>query len=372
MKVLHLISGGDTGGAKTHVLSLVEKLSENISIKLVCFIEDQFYRDGKKLGLDIEVYQQRNRFDFSVVSRLKKLIDDEGYDLVHCHGARANFIAKFLKPKVKIPFVTTIHSDYKLDFKDNLYKKIIFTALNEMALKKFDYYIAVSNNFKKMLIDRGFNSEKIFTVYNGIDLEKSVNIIEKNQFLSNYQIQANGKKIIGIAARLDTNKSVNTLIEASKELLKKRDDFIVLIAGSGEEKNTLEELIVNENLSDRVYLLGFVRENYSFFHALDINVLTSKSESFPYVILEGAKLGKTIISTDVGGIADLVEQGINGYLFEIENAVELARYLNESLENDKYKVMGDNLQDKVSKLFSLDKMGNDHIEIYKTIKKARN
>jgi glycosyltransferase involved in cell wall biosynthesis len=371
MKVLHLISGGDTGGAKTHVLSLVEKLSEDIQIKLVCFIEDQFYEDGKKLGLDIEVYQQKNRFDFSVVSRLKELIEKEGYDLVHCHGARANFIAMFLKSKVKVPFVTTIHSDYKLDFKDNLYKKIIFTGLNEMALRKFDYYIAVSNNFKKMLVERSFDSEKIFTVYNGIDLEKTVDIIEKKEFLSKYGIDATNKKIIGIAARLDTNKSVNTLIEAGKELSNMRDDFLILIAGTGEEKHHLEQLIQQEGLSQKIYLLGFVRENYSFFNALDINVLTSKSESFPYVILEGAKLGKTIISTDVGGIADLVEQGINGYLFEVENKNELAKYLDESLKNDCYKNMGDNLKTKVSELFSLDKMGRDHVKIYHTIKKTR-
>lgn len=370
MKILHLISGGDTGGAKTHVLSLIDKLSKDVSIKLICFIEDQFYEDGKSMGLDIEVYNQKNRFDFTVIERLKDLINSEEYNIVHCHGARANFIGMFLKRKVNVSFVTTIHSDYKLDFKDNFYKKVLFTKLNEIALKRFDYYIAVSNNFKEMLESRGFNSKKIFTVYNGIDFEKKVKIIEKTKFLESYGIEYNDEKIIGIAARLDTNKSVNTLIEASQQVLIQRSDVKFLIAGTGDEASNLQQAIVDNCLDEKVYMLGFVKENYSFFNAIDINILTSKSESFPYVILEGAKCKKTIISTDVGGIGDLVIKGKNGYLFEVENSKELGEFILKTLENDKYKIMGEELYKTVKSNFSLEKMSQDHVKIYQKIKKS--
>ena len=57
MKVLHLISGGDTGGAKTHIISLVKGLSKLIDVKIICFIEDSFYEDAKRVGIDIEVYE---------------------------------------------------------------------------------------------------------------------------------------------------------------------------------------------------------------------------------------------------------------------------------------------------------------------------
>ena len=83
----------------------------------------------------------------SVISRLKTEIDKEDYDIIHCHGARANFIAMFLKNKINKPMITTIHSDYKLDFKDNFYKRIVYTPINSIALKRFDYYIAISRYF---------------------------------------------------------------------------------------------------------------------------------------------------------------------------------------------------------------------------------
>ena len=135
VKVLHLISGGDTGGAKTHIISLIKELDKLIDAKVICFIEDTFYYDALKAGINIEVFPQKKRSDLSVVDRLKDEIDREGYDIIHCHGARANFIGVFLKRKIKKPMLTTIHSDYKLDFKDNFYKKIVYTALNSMALK---------------------------------------------------------------------------------------------------------------------------------------------------------------------------------------------------------------------------------------------
>lgn len=162
MKVLHLISGGDTGGAKTHIISLMKGLNEVIDAKIICFIKDTFYEEVKDSNIDIEVFEQKGRLDMSVISRLEKEIKINKYDIIHCHGARANFIAMLLKRKVKKPFLSTIHSDYELDFKDNIYKKLIFTKLNIFALNRFDYYIAISDTFKYMLVERGFDSKNIY------------------------------------------------------------------------------------------------------------------------------------------------------------------------------------------------------------------
>lgn len=372
MKILHLISGGDTGGAKTHVLSLVKGLGRYVQAKLVCFIEDEFYREGKQLGIDIEVIEQKKRYDISVTRKLADKILKEGYDIIHCHGARANFIAMLLKPKIKKPFVTTIHSDYRLDFKDNLYKRFVYTTINAVALRRFDYYIAVSSNFKKMLVKRGFDSRKIFTVYNGIDLEGNIEITPREEFLSRYGIDAPGKMIVGIAGRLDSVKDHETFIRAAHQVLKQRDDVIFLVAGTGSEQERLISLAQTLGIRDKVYFLGFVKDPYSFFNAIDVNVLTSRSESFPYVILEGARLKKAVISTNVGGIADLVKPGINGYLFNVGDKDALAGYMNSMLrDKTRTKEMGERLYNDVKENFSLEKMTLDHYQIYATISQNR-
>jgi len=368
MKILHLISGGDTGGAKTHVLSLIKELNKYTDAKIICFIEDEFYYDGKKMGIDIEVLKQKNRADLSIIKRLKNIIDSEEYDIIHSHGARANFISMFLKITIKKPFITTIHSDYKLDFKDNAYKRFVYTTINEIALKYFDYYIAVSSNFKEMLVDRGFKSEKIFTVYNGIDINQEIKVIQKKEFLDSYKIDTNDKAIVGIAARLDLVKNHEVFIKAASKVLSKRDDAIFLIAGEGAEEKKLTTMAKELGIDSSIYFLGFVKQPYSFFNAIDINVLTSVSESFPYVILEGARMKKTIISTNVGGLKDLIIDDYNGYLIDIGDYNALAKHINTLLD-DKMKIvkMGENLYKTVSEKYSLEKIGLDHFEIYKKI-----
>ncbi len=369
MKILHLISGGDTGGAKTHVLSLIKELNKNVDAKIVCFIKDEFYYDGIKMGIDIEVVEQKKRYDLSIINRLKELIASEKYDIIHSHGARANFISVLLKTKgVRTPFITTIHSDYKLDFTDSLYKKFVYTAINEIALRFFNHYIAVSSRFKNMLQQRGFNGDKIFTVYNGIDTEQKIEVCSKGDFLSRYEIPYNNEIIIGIAGRLDQVKNHEVFIKAAEKILSKRKDVSFLIAGLGSEEKRLKTLVIDKNIEDHVHFLGFVKDPFSFFNAIDINVLTSISESFPYVILEGAIMKKTVVSTDVGGLNDLIENGVNGYLFDVGDYKQLAIYLEELINNmDKTKAMGQNLCSKVEEKFSLKKMGIDHLEIYNKI-----
>ncbi len=89
--------GGRHWRAKTHIISLVKELDKLIDAKVICFIEDTFYYEALDAGINIEVFEQKKRSDMSVINRLKEEIDSEGYDIIHCHGARANFIAVFLK-----------------------------------------------------------------------------------------------------------------------------------------------------------------------------------------------------------------------------------------------------------------------------------
>ncbi len=264
IKVLHLISGGDTGGAKTHIIFLLKALQKQLDTKIICFMKESFYYDGKKAGINIEVLEQEKRYDMSIISKLEKEIYKEEYDIIHCHGARANFIGAILKRKVDLPFITTIHSDYKLDFKDNFYKRIIYTKINTLALKQFDYYIAISNNFKNMLVDRGFDREEIFTVYNGIDMDDEIPLVPKEIFLKRYGIDGKNKTIVGIMGRLDLVKDHETFIKAASLVLQNRKDILFFIAGVGSDEERLKDMVKELGLEKNIYFLDFVEDKYSF------------------------------------------------------------------------------------------------------------
>lgn len=373
IKVLHLISGGDNGGAKTHIFNLMKGLEGKVDAKIICFTKTEFYDEAVERGIDIEVFYQEKRSDLSVVSKIRDLIINENYDLVHAHGARANFICMFLKNKIDIPMLTTIHSDYKLDFKDSFYKNLIFTSLNKLALKKFDYYICVSDTFKRMLIKRGFKRRNIYVLYNGIDTEEKIDYLPKASFFEKYKINYNGELVVGIVARLDKVKDHETFVRACKETLSKNTDIIFLIAGGGPEKTRIEELLKEYEIEDKVHLLGFVKDKYSLFNAMDVNVLTSISESFPYVILEAALLKVPTLATRVGGIPKIVLDEKTGFLFEVGDSKKLSESILKIYNDRKLlEELGENINSFVKSEYSHKAMGEKQFEIYKDILKKTN
>jgi polysaccharide pyruvyl transferase CsaB len=364
---LHLISGGDKGGAKTHVFALLTGLATKIDVAVVCFMEGVFYKEIQNLPIRSILIKQSFRYDMRVVKKVVKLIRDERFNLVHSHGARANFISLFLKRHIGIPIITTVHSDYRLDFTQNLYKKMLFTELNAFSLRYMDYYIGVSDSFKKMLTARNFDANKIFTVYNAIDFENEIQYVSKSEFLKRYGIEEN-KTLIGIIGRFEKVKGHDVFIKAAALILKEYPDAVFLLAGDGDERASLERLAERLGARESVRFLGFVDDIFSFINAIDINVLSSYSESFPYALLEGARMKKATAATAVGGIPDLVINGETGYLARPADENDLAKQILKAIRNpDKRARLGENLYEYAKKNFSIDSLRNRHTDIYNKV-----
>lgn len=367
MKVLHLISGGDTGGAKTHIYTLLKGLEAYHDVSMVCFCPGPFLDGALALGIDARLVEQKNRFDMGTLKKVVRMIEEEGFDLVHCHGARANFNALYLRKRVDVPMVTTLHSDYLLDFKDNFIKDKVFTALNQYALKRFNNYIAITERFKAMLVERGFPQEDIFVTYNGIDMKKSEPAVDKEAFLARYGLgKYSDRMLFVIAARLDLVKDHKSLLKAvalNKEALSRAH---VLIAGRGPEREKLMAYVEEEGLEDLVSFLGQVSDPFSLYGAGDVNMLTSVSESFPYALLEGAKAKIPFIATDVGGISEMA--GPYGMVFQPKDAEGLGEKMVYALNHpDEMKKRGEGLYDYVNEHFSQEAMAKSHVEIYEKI-----
>lgn len=367
MKVLHLIGGGDVGGAKSHVLSLVKELGKHIDVKIISFRTGAFADDAREMGINVEIVKTG-----TIVSDVRKvlsIVKNEGYELIHSHGAKANMVAVFVKRFTGLPVVTTVHSDYRLDYLQNIFKMFSFGLINTLALRFLDYYIGVSKNFKAMLIERKFSPQDIFTVYNGINFNNKIVPLPKEDFLKNYNLQF-GKDdiIVGILARLDPVKGLDIFLKAASVVIKKNPSVRFLIAGDGPDKKSLEKKAASLGLTGSVFFLGFVNQPYDLLNCIDINTLTSLSESFPYAILEGTLLKKATISSNVGGISDLIESGTNGFLFEPGDYKTLASHILTLVEDSSLrKNMGEKIHEKASTYFSLDNMCRTQLEIYETI-----
>ena len=154
MKVIHLISGGDSGGAKTHVLSLLQNLNKTITAQLVCFRDGPFAEEARAMGIPTMICGGNNIPHLR--RELTAYIKEGGYQLIHCHGSRANMIGALLRKPTGLPVVSTVHSDYKLDYMGRPFARLTFGAINAWALRQLDYRIGVSDAMVDLLISRGF------------------------------------------------------------------------------------------------------------------------------------------------------------------------------------------------------------------------
>ena len=373
MKVIHLISGGDTGGAKTHVHSLLHGLEGHVELTLVCFTEGPFAQEARELGIPTVVLPGRNIP--RILHILKKMIRDGGYDIIHCHGARGNLIGSLLRRRTGLPVVTTVHSDYQLDYLGRFFSRLTYGTINTIALRTLDYRIGVSDAMVDLLISRGFDPDRLFSIYNGLDFTPRPVPMQRDEFLHTVGLRADESNVvIGIAARLNPVKDIPTLLRAFAKARAQQPVLRLLIAGDGPQMEELKRLSAELGMADTVCFAGWLTDMDSFYHAIDVNALTSRSETFPYSLTEGARAGLPTIASRVGGVPYLIDHGVNGLLFEAGDVDALAEHMAALAADPALRErLGHRLYEKARTEYSLETTVRRQVEIYQDIlrKQAR-
>ena len=367
MKVIHLISGGDSGGAKTHVHSLLQNLTRTIDVTMVCFMEGPFAQEARELGIRTVVLPGRNLL--RTYHTLKRMIREEGYEIIHCHGARGNMMGALLRRATGLPVVTTVHSDYRLDYLGRPFSRLSYGTINTIALRLLDYRIGVSDAMTDLLISRGFDPDKLFTIYNGIDFTPRTPALGRAEYFRSVGLDADEDSVVvGIAARLNPVKDIATLVRGFAIAHQTCPKLRLLIAGDGEQMDMLKKLSAELGVERQVCFAGWITDTDSFYHAIDINTLTSLSETFPYSLTEGARAALPTVASRVGGVPYLIEHGIHGLLFEAGDAEGLARCL-VSLARDPTlrEHLGQRLYQRAKADFSLESTLERQLTIYRTI-----
>jgi len=367
MKVIHLISGGDTGGAKTHVHTLLHGLNDHIQADMVCFTDGPFAQEARELGIHVDVMASSD--PLAVLKPLRDKIAREGYDIIHCHGSRGNLFGALLKKSTGLPVATTVHSDPKLDYMGRPLSALTFGTLNAWALKRIPYRIGVSGPMVELLIKRGYDPQQVFEIRNGLDFSNPSSKLTRREYLGSLGLDWPEDAVIaGIAARLNPVKDIGTLLRGFALARKEQPRLRLIIAGDGEEGPALRQLAKELGVEDAVCFAGWVSDTDSFYHALDINTLTSLSEGFPYSLPEGARFALPTVATAVGGIPSFLLHDVTGLLFQPKDHEALARCL-AALAGDAQlrRRLGGAALEKGRAEYSIENTIRCQLDIYETI-----
>ena len=219
--------------------------------------------------------------------------------------------------------------------------------------------VAVSSHIRRQAMEEGIKPERITTIFNGIDVSK-LKPFRSHELKREILGGRRGLLILNIG-RLVVEKDQKNFIQAAAIVNKHNKDAIFTIVGDGYLKDELQYLITSLGIQDHVRLLGYRADIADFLDAADLFVLSSISEGLPISLLQAMGVGKPVISTRIGGVADVITDGENGLLVPVNDPQALAEAIT-SILNDKHR--GDDFvakgRQKIIRYFSQEKMGQSY------------
>ena len=360
MRIMLFAAGGDIGGGKTHILSLAKELAKDNDLRLVSFRRGVLSQEGMQMGIDTVDTEGHNGIFHSIRLAFEQAKAFRP-DVIHCHGAKGNMMGILMKWFLHIPVVTTVHSDPDLDYLGAPLRNLTYGNINRFCLRRMDYHVAVADRMCELLIQRGFDAQNIFSVYNGLDFSQSED--DPRPHKENQETIT-----VGIAARLNPVKDIATLLRAFAKAYEQDKRLRLSIAGSGEEGKALKSLAKELGIADVTTFEGWISDVKEYFRGIDINVLSSLSETFPYSLLEGAFVHCPAIASNVGGIPYLIQNEKTGLLFEAGDAQAFADCILRLSHDPALRAqLAENLYEKARRDFSLERMKTDQEAIYRTL-----
>lgn len=377
-KILYIITKSNFGGAQRYVYDLATNLPEDKFKAVVACgqgdllierLKDSNIKTIRIEGLGREIKASK---DFQVLKNLIKIIKEEKPNVVHLNSSKIGLLGAlavlylriFQSFNLSIPkCIFTAHGWAFNEKNRAAFSKIIFYLGHYLTILICDTTIAVSERAKKDAACFPFVKNKIKVIYNGIS---DFDLIHKGEAIKILTGKNSGQVIIFSMSELHKNKGIDVALRAISLLPKEaKEKIIYCVAGNGEERNDLERLAKELNIKNNVRFLGFVPDAKKLLSGTDIFLLPSRTEAFPYAILEAGMAGAPIIATCVGGVSEVIHDMQNGILVHPRNPKEIAEAILYLLDHKgERKEFREEIKKTVKNFFSSDKMLQETIRLY--------
>jgi glycosyltransferase involved in cell wall biosynthesis len=320
--------------------------------------------------------------DFGAYRALSKLIKSYKPDIVHTHAAKPGAIGRLAASNAGVPVILHTFHGHVFHSYFNSLKSNFFIQTERMLARKSDAIIAISGQQKKELVEdfKIASADKFRVIPLGFDLDRFVTNREekRKKFRSEFSV-ADDEIAIGIIGRLVPVKNHYLFLKGLKHVLdntsKKVKAFII---GDGETRQDLQNVcnevgipFTTERDGKHICPLVFTswRSDIDVINAgLDILTLTSVNEGTPVSLIEAQAANKPIVSTRVGGIADIVAEGKTALLADVQDTETYCKHLLNLVEDDTLRQrLGENSSTYVLEKFSYQRLVNDMSELYEEL-----
>lgn len=333
-----------TGGTRRHLFDLVTGLDParfHVTVIVSTLRDPLFQGDLERMRargigvIDIPMRRAiRPWHDVCALARIRRRLRQGRFDIVHTHSSKAGFLGRIAARLANIPVI--IHTPHVFPFlmAGPGFRNRFYAALERLAARYTTRLICVWRDEQKVAEEwRIIPPGRVTVIENGIDGEA----LARGQASpldcrSRYGVKA-GELAVGMIGRFTAQKGHRFLIQAAQRVCESVPGVRFLLIGDGELKSDIQRMIAARGMAEQFRLLDQTDDIYSFYPALDLFVLPSLWEGLPYTLLEAMAFRRAVVATRVGGVGDVITDGVDGLLVPPADAYALASAMLALLEN---------------------------------------
>lgn len=365
MHILHLSAVTNWGGGENHIENLCSELASThpeVKNTIFCVNNSPFHERLKKTDLPVIPAPLRIKIDPGYVFKLGRVCKKEKIDIIHIHDPSAIQLAIIADKLYNLPpFIFSKKTSFPIkQRKKTLYK------YNYPKIKKI---LCVSEETKR-IAEKGIRDhDKLITIYHGTNL-KTKSAETPFQIRDKYTISDN-KIIIGNIANHIRAKHLDTWVDIGDQIVnkeKRNNFFFVQIGTFTERTEALLTRIKELNLENHMIFMGYTPNASNFIPQFGMSLITSQSEGIPQFIYESMYHKVPVISTNVGGIPEIIEHDVNGLLAPMHDPETLTKHILHLAERpDTQKNFVERGYTKLMEKYTTSNMAEQTLNVYKNI-----
>jgi glycosyltransferase involved in cell wall biosynthesis len=362
VKVLQVTTHFNVGGITNYILSLSRSLATRGVDTTVASAGGDLEGALAESGIAHKSLNIKTKFEFgpkAVLSgfALAGIVRREKIDLMHAHTRVSQVAAAIASALTGVPYVTTCHG---------YFKKRARGILDTWGVK----VIAISDAVRKHLTDDlGVPDKRVARIFSGVDTAKfSVDYTPAQTAALKKEIGLKSGPVIGTIGRLSSIKGQKYLVEAMKDIIAARADVQCLIVGDGDEKEQLQALAGSRGVDKAILFVKSCPDTHKYLALMDVFVFPSVKEGLGIALLEALASGRACVASRIGGIADIISDGVTGTLVDVGDPAGITRAVIALLKDDAMRrKMGDAGRELVRKKFTLYTMAENIARLYKEV-----
>jgi len=379
-KVIRVIARLNIGGPAIHVILLSAYLDPD-RYETILVSGKEAPEEGNMLPLAGEkgvspiiidnLGRELNFFrDIRTLWQLYRLFHREKPDIVHTHTAKAGTVGRIAARMAGVPVIIHTFHGHVLHGYFGTLKTAFFRNVERLLARFCHRIVAVSEQCRRDLLAYGIGQpDTLRTIPLGLELDRfAIPIPGAREELRNRYGIPHDAFVVGMIARMVPIKRHEDLLRAIPLVLQDYPDTYFLIVGDGECRQKLDALAKELNITHRCLFAGFHRDQARIYQTVDLVVLTSGNEGLPVAIIEALSSGVPVVATRVGGVPELIEDGITGFIVEPYDIESIAGGLKKAVSQpDRTRAMGGLAQEKTLRNYSIQRLVGDIDALYREL-----